>query len=1038
MNGWTYAYMVVGLLFAVAPASALIPDSIEIRTSPEWLTAGSGDTATITVQVVNSSTGNASFPGVAIDFTVNKTYGGISPAQAVTNDAGMAKAFFTPATRSGAVTITAGFSYQGREVSNATVCRVDHAAPHTIANLWYEPEVMVGQTMPIVVRMVDEYGNTLDNRREAEIVRFMVGSSEGGTGAVFIGGTDEISVPVDANGNATATLRVNTAAGENIVFVTFPGDIGSRYLTVKGLANGEPSAIYQTVSPKVENPGHYPELPLGEQFSIIYALYDEYGNVAGDREIKVDVRSVAGSLTSGEWFITTNSQGKAQITYGPSDRAGVVEIAASAVDNSSVSCTQKVGFYSTTPTDMLLTAVPQTIASGDVKSDLVSRIKAKVMDSKGNPVRNETVSFRIVDIDDGGYFMTDGPEISNGIHTSGEIGASLVTMTDEHGFATIEFHPGAFTRDTSDPGYSGMASGSATIQAAWNDRAENTTVSFRNYPYLSVNVSVDPPVVVVNDSVNVTVQLIGDGWALQSRPIDVVLCTDRSGSMLQNTTYGGGWSDKYPDWVKQESIDDRMVHAMEAAKAFVSQMQPLKDRIGLVSFGQDGTADLDRYSYTYWAGNDYSWGKRWFLGDGWVFDDGDDSAYISRHYINPQDYRGPATRDLNLTSTYEDANTTIDNWLPCGGTPMREGLYQSVRMICDHPRTGDPVKAIVLLTDGAWNTGGDPEGGDGAKSFPGVGKGSVISYAKASGIKIFTIALGNEPNHDELRSYAEQTGGTFYSATAGDDLTRVYEDIATKLQEAAGVDIMMDLAFDRVTINSTPASGVFRYEHNGLSTREDKYWMNNKTSVGEVGEWPRCYDQSNDWNDQILSFDVGDIYLDQTWETTFCLKVLKEGSIDIFGSDSRIRFNGTQGETELGLPHTYITARLSLNETEIATPDIRLDSLKVNADDRGTLVPSWNLTYTGNRSVVQEVMYQFSQDGVWWDGAWHVADTKRHPSNTNVNGTYSSHLDFGDKDGWCKIRITAWEDIPEGVSDEVTCTDITRVEVKDRAYIKIG
>jgi len=572
-----------------------------------------------------------------------------------------------------------------------------------------------------------------------------------------------------------------------------------------------------------------------------------------------------------------------------------------------------------------------------------------------------------------------------------------------------------------------MASGNATIQAIWKDKRENTTVSFRNYPYLSVNVSVEPQSVAVNGSVNVTVQLIGDGWALQSRPIDVVLCTDRSGSMLKNTSYegSGGWlydADKYPGWVNQESIDDRMVHAMQAAKVFVSQMQSPKDRIGLVSFGQSGGADLDKYGYKYWAGNDYIWGDLpWSLKDGWKYDGSDDNAYIAKHYKNPQNYNSPATRDLELTRTYTDVNTTIDNWLPCGGTPMREGLYRSVQMILDNrSKNAESVEAIVLLTDGEWNTGGNPEGGD-VESFPGVGTGSVIDYAKGKGIKIFTIALGNEPSHDELKRYANQTGGKFYSATAGDDLTRIYEDIATKLQEAAGVNTTMALAFDRVTINSTPAEDAFKYEYlDPVSTRMVRYWTDNKTNI-----WgPECKDQSTDWEDnKTLTFDVGDIFLNQTWETTFRLKVLKAGNIDIFGNGSRIRFNGTMGKTELGLPHTFITASLELTEADAAVPDIRLDSLSVKNEtgSPGIRIFNWTLNYTGNRSVIQKVVYRFSPDrDIWWDSTWYEADTKQHPADTDINGTHSSRLDFREKEGWYRIRVSAWEDVPDGVSDEKT------------------
>ncbi|WP_048112860.1 VWA domain-containing protein, partial [Methanoculleus sp. MH98A] len=653
------------------------------------------------------------------------------------------------------------------------------------------------------------------------------------------------------------------------------------------------------------------------------------------------------------------------------------------------------------------------------------------------------VSFRITGVDDEGNSMTDEPWISNGISISKKDDAPLVAMTDKDGFATIDFHPGAFTRNMSDPQYNDTASGSATIQAEWEGMQEDTTVSFRNYPYLSVNVTVEPQVVAVNSSVNVTIQLIGDGWALQKKPIDVVLCTDRSGSMLQNTTHGG-W-DSSPDWVEQESIDDRMVHAMRAAKAFVSQMQSPKDWIGLVSFGQDGTANLGGYSYEYWAGNDYKevwhngyrdWLGRWHDGYWeWLSDSSDDNAYIAEHYKNPQFYTDPATRDLELTSNYGSVNTTIDNWLPCGGTPMREGLYRSVQMILDSPRTTNPVKAIVLLTDGAWNTGGDPEGGDGAESFPGVGTGSVIDYADDNGIKIFTIALGNEPSHDELQRYANQTGGTFYSATAGDDLTQVYADIATKLQEAASVNTTMDLAFDEVTINSTPVADVFDYEP---STEMSKYWTGNGTTIWKL-EPPK--DLSDDWEgDQTLSFEVGDIYLDQTWETTFRLKVLKEGNIDIFGEDSVINFNGTVGPTELHLPHTFITATHNLSESGAAAADIWLTRESLNTDDPGILVPTWGLSYTGNKSVTQKIMYQYSQDDIWWDGNWHEADTLHHPADTNVNGTYSTTLNLGEKEGWYKIRVFAQEITPDddGASDETTWPGSVRVGASDRAYIRIS
>ncbi|MFA7563453.1 MAG: hypothetical protein WCY70_08420, partial [Methanoculleus sp.] len=264
------------------------------------------------------------------------------------------------------------------------------------------------------------------------------------------------------------------------------------------------------------------------------------------------------------------------------------------------------------------------------------------------------------------------------------------------------------------------------------------------------------------------------------------------------------------------------------------------------------------------------------------------------------------------------------------------------------------------------------------------------------------------------------------------------EDIATKLQEAAGVDTTMDLAFDKVTIDSTPVEGVFEYVYDPPeSTRMEKYWTGNKTTI-----WgPECKDQSGSWSDRkYLSFEVGDIYLHQTWETTFHLKVLKEGNIDIFGSDSVIKFSGTVGETELGLPHTFITASHNLSEFGGITADIWLTRGSLNTDDPGILVPSWDLIYTGNRSVTQKVMYEFSQDNVWWDGNWHSIDTLDHPADTDVNGTYSTTLNLGEKEGWYKIRVFAQENThdDDGATAEVTWTESIWVGTSDRAYIKIS
>lgn len=1019
---WVYACLVIGLVLLAAPVAGQVPDAVTVSTDTAWLTAGSGETAAITVSVTNS-TPAAGVGGVRVELSVDGTDGSITPAEVVTAADGKATARFRPGTKSGTARITATVLYEGLDepLTDSVEQHIDHAAPYRLAGLWYDPEVIVGETTDIVLRMEDRYGNPVDNRRVAETVTFMVGSPTGGA-RFEESGSDKATVDVDETGNATARLRVDTVAGENIVYIGPPASAGpGRYITITA-AGSEPAGIYQTVSPDAEPP-HYPELPLGGEFTITYAIYDGYGNPAGDREIRVNVQPISGFLNPKELFTRTNSMGKAQITYSSRDLVGVAEIVATAVDNSSVSCMKKVGFYSSTPVEMLITAVPGTIASRDVKDDIVSVVRAKVIDSKGNGVRNETVSFVITDVDNRTFPMSRVPEISNGTLTSTKGGTPIVATTDEEGIATIYLHPGAFTEDYD------MATGSVAIQATWQDNNAATTVEFRNYPYLSVNVTVDPEVVKVNDSVTVTIQLIGDGYALQKRPIDVVLCTDRSGSMLKDNP-------------------DRMVKAMDASKIFNGQINHGYDRLGLVSFGGKGQTDIIEYSKN--AGG-------WF--GGWLGEDdkrSDDSNYREVHYGADRYYADYATLDLELSSNPSTINATIEEMIPDSGTPMRYGIYKAITELKETGRS-NAVKAVVVLGDGEYNYYGDPLARGEGKSkfdwsntqndytyFSDLGtQQSMAAYAKKNSIRLYLISFSDDiinGSHtwNTMETLASETGGEHYHAPSGDDLAEIYTKIARNLQEAAGVNTTMNLEFGTVSVNSTLTGDVFEYEHlDPVSTRMIKYWTDNKTTI-----WgPVCENQDTDWQgDKILSFDVGDIYLNQTWETTFRLKVLKEGNIDIFGDGSVIRFNGTEGESEVGLPHTFITARLNLTETDVSAAQIELTWESLNTDDPGILVPTWGLNYTGNRSVTQKILYQFSPDDIFWSGTWHEADTLYHPPDTNINGTYSTTLNLGEKEGWYKIRVFAQEITPDddGASDEITWNDPVEVGTSDRAYIRIS
>ncbi len=174
-----------------------------------------------------------------------------------------------------------------------------------------------------------------------------------------------------------------------------------------------------------------------------------------------------------------------------------------------------------------------------------------------------------------------------------------------------------------------------------------------------------PPIIAVNDTVEVRVDVLGDGWALQPKPVDVVLCTDRSGSMLYDNP-------------------DRMYSIREAAKVFVDQLSASRDYVGLVTFGRNG--------------------------------------YISRPGVNSgiavseinnvytpsfKTYSDYATVDNPVSNAFTVVKNSLNGILPDHGTPMRSAIYKSVNEINSRGRT-NTVKAIILLSDGDYNWYGDP------------------------------------------------------------------------------------------------------------------------------------------------------------------------------------------------------------------------------------------------------------------------------------------------------------------------------------------
>ncbi|MDV2481533.1 VWA domain-containing protein [Methanoculleus sp. Wushi-C6] len=953
------------LLGLIVPAvSAGDPGQIVLSSDTAWLVANGADSAGITVRVFDG--GGAPLANCTVALSVDPAFGRLTPATVTTGTSGAAVATFIANKTSGTAVITA----RAGGATGALEQKIDHDLPSRIVYLDYDYEVTAGDTTTITVGLADRHGNPVDGRRAAETVRFSVDSVA--DDAVFAGddGTTlrELEWTVNATGFVHADLRTDRTIGENIVRMSTSSGGIDRYISIHGLATGLPAGIDLTVSPDAD-PVPYQPADGVSTFTLACRLSDAWGNPAAGRDLRVFT-----TLADEEVVLTTNSTGVACLTYGPKDSTGRLTVTATAVDNASVTASQTIEFTHTSPVEMLLSASPQSMPSRDVNPGSISELRARVVDIKGNPVAGERVTFAI-DIDS---IDIDGstPVGAPCLEREGQVVATA--MTGEDGYAVARFSPGSFARPMA--GEQAAAKGTVTVRATWGDVSRDIALTWMNYPYLSVETEVSSGRVAVNETVDVTVRLRGDGWALQPRPIDVVLVIDRSGSMSE-----------------RDVGQMRMKAAQTAAKTFIGQMSPDRDRVGLVSFSS-------------------------------------------------------STRvDNRLGDPFGEVTANLDDLSASGATQLRRGIYEAILMQTENRDRPEAVKAVVVMTDGDWNYDGSPLGhGTGypaysSPTFSGSnlepdkyryydGLGGTLKknfwesywtchdgefthqnmsrFASDNGVKLYMITFAYRPGQtvtETMHVLASSTDGFYEHAQSGSQLTDIYERIAGELKTEAGVNTRVDLDFSTIRVNGEDreGGGVFAYIPDDEVSTAIRSWVDNVTGRYEIISLT-VVNQTDDWNDDnALEFDVGTVRLGQTWEATYRLRMLADGNINIFGPNSAIIFN--DGAAKLGLPDTFITAVPGLTDTGLSSTTLTLTNPRYTCAEPVLefLTAAWDLTYTGSGTVTGTVDYS-NDGGLSWIGFY------RPIAGSGVTGGVAS-LDVGNlPPGEYRVRVRASaEDAPE-------------------------
>lgn len=970
------------------------PDLIIVKTrdlttdlDKKWVIANGSDKARVSVWAINT-TANPDYyiPNLRVDFSLNNTETGtITPVSAVTDGNGRANSVFTTKTKSGTAQITGKVFYSPSSyVTNSTLLFIDHDTPYNYDSPTYpdyKSEVEVGTNTTIAVKMLDRWGNVIENRREVyesrtpeQVTLSVEGSPSGVLESSAARFWDEdnqvqnITQSVNSTGIISVLMRMDQKPGINYILID-PSvtTIQDRYIQITGESIGEPFAIEASVNPPGvagNNPWVYtgtnnedPSL----KFTLTYKVLDKYGNGLQLKPIEIVI--LAGADRE-DITITTNSTGYAAFEYGPRSMAiRDVVVTATPSDNQTISALNLLDFISTNPEDMVITANPQSMASRDANPAAKAEIKAKVINAAGDGVAGEVVNFTIENEDyPETYTIVLHPSFKDGVNSN---------ITDANGYATVTFLPGSFTQVFGDDNYDSTATGTCDVKATWHNQSggyvdKSVELAWKNYPYLNVLTFLDSETVNVTDTVNVTIRLVGDGYKMEAKPIDVLICHDRSGSMLKD-------------------LPDRMVSAMDAAEAFVMSTSSGKDRTGLVSFGNNGWTNIFDYSYRYWAGIDlgriceykcwYSW-CWWDCKDNQPYYD-DDAAYIASHYPgNRKTYSGYATVDTSPSLDWDKANVTaaIDRLVPMGGTPMRYGLYKSIKEFENYNRV-EAVKAIILISDGDYNTYGDPlargtgsysigysEGTTGYTIFDDITHQNLSRQCFENKIKIFTIAYSSDISsgtNDTLRILAEGSGGQHYIAPTGSDLLTIYSLIAGQLREEAGVNTEVFADFGTMEVNGEELAGnqVLTYIASvPSSTNTSRFYSKNlTTSYGYI-------DHTDDWASTMrLPFNIGTMYLNDIWEGIMTFRVDQPGNIKLFNhSQEAIFFDSPDGPQVLTLPDTYLFA--SVLETSAPGYGEFTETEFNVTNPSGTIYEwTWVREYSGDQPLKEQ--YFISVDG---------------------------------------------------------------------------
>ena len=140
-------------------------------------------------------------------------------------------------------------------------------------------------------------------------------------------------------------------------------------------------------------------------------------------------------------------------------------------------------------------------------------------------------------------------------------------------------------------------------------------------------------------------------------------------------------------------------------------------------------------------------------------------------------------REITAQSTKDSAGTAVETISRAPTTNSQTtnlggGLQASVNEILAEGQIAACSEAVVLLSDGSTNAGGDPR--------------DLIQQMKERGIRVYSVGLGDNANVDLMKAIADSTDGRFFHAVASRDLPDIATSIAAEVRSAGVLGSVQD------------------------------------------------------------------------------------------------------------------------------------------------------------------------------------------------------------------------------------------------------